>query len=118
MTWETAIVAAVMAVLVAGVSTRLTRVLVADRVPFGRPRLWAQWKLEYRWARRNGVTVDAVTDAETWLSPGAYLLGCSWCTGVYVAGAATLVTDVTVGVPVPLLVWGTAAYAAGRYGGE
>lgn len=98
-------------------SARLARLLAVDRI-LDPARTPAQTWFEHRWADRNGFTHADVDAEEVWLSRGAYFLGCPWCQGVWAAGAVTLVTDMVVGLPVPVLVWGAAAWFAGRHGGK
>lgn len=43
------------------------------------------------------------------------LVTCAWCVSVYVAAAFTIVTDLVVGIPVPVLVFGLAAAFAATY---
>lgn len=78
--------------LLALAAARVTRLLVADSFP---PIAKAR-----SWFAAHGDWQD-------------YLTGCPWCMGVWVAGALTLAADVHYGLPAPLLVWPSVAYAAG-----
>ena len=42
-----------------------------------------------------------------------YLVTCDWCASVWIGGALTLVTALTVGVPAPLLAWAAASSVTG-----
>lgn len=88
--------------LVALTSYRLTRLVVHDTFP---PVRWVRVKL--------AGDADAYAPRASW-SPEwlADLVSCHWCSSVWVAGGVVLVTDVWVGLPWPLLVWGAAATAA------
>lgn len=79
--------------LVALASHRLTRLVTSDRIG-DRPR--------------NAILARLDPDGLT-----AYLVTCSWCAGFWVAGLVTAVTAVTVGLPVPLLVWPATATVVG-----
>jgi hypothetical protein len=85
----------VVVLLVALTSYRITRLLVRDEFP----------PIAVQRAR-----ISEKKGHESWQ---AYLVRCTWCAGVYVAGAITLATDLVIGVPAPLLVWGAAAAVTG-----
>jgi hypothetical protein len=61
-----------------------------------------------RWVERKSWSPD-------WL---AELITCPWCASGWVAGLVTAATDVTVGLPAPVLcglaVWGAGALLASR----
>lgn len=78
-------------VLMVGATARVTRLLVADAFP---PIAMAR----SRFAARGD-----------WQE---YLAECPWCAAVYVAGAITGAVTAWYGLPAPLLVWGSVAYAA------
>jgi hypothetical protein len=84
-------------VLVCLATARVTRLLVADAFP---PIAIAR-----SWAAARGDWQD-------------YLTSCPWCMGVWVAGIITALTAWRYDLPAPLLVWPTAAYAAGWIVGQ
>jgi hypothetical protein len=96
--------------LVALASHRATRFLVADRLTY-RPRVAAQMWFEQRWEAKYFTH-----DEDVWQSQVAYLLSCMWCLGFWVAGIVTLVTDLAVGLPYPVLVWLAASTVTGWIG--
>jgi hypothetical protein len=80
---------------------RATRLLVKDDLPIvKRPRDW----LIRRSERPDGTL--------RWYGE---LISCPWCVSVWVAAAFTLATDLVVGLPVPVLVFGLAAAFAATY---
>jgi hypothetical protein len=87
--------AVLVVVLVALASYRITRLLVRDEFP---PISVRRARIAERWGD------------ESWQ---AYLSTCSWCAGVYVAGLVTLATWAATGLPVPALVWASAAAVTG-----
>jgi hypothetical protein len=88
------------ATLISLTAYRLTRFLVRDSFP---PLAVQRARIGERWGDRS------------WQ---AYLASCSWCAGVYVAGAVTLATDLLdQSVPLPVLVWGAAAAVTGLLAG-
>lgn len=84
-------------VLIALATHRITRFLVRDHLSEV-PRLRAQLWFEQRWEKRTGMSSD-----KTWGSKVAYLLGCSWCTGLYVAAGVTAGAAIFTTVPLPIL---------------
>lgn len=82
-------------VLMCGATARITRLLVADAFP---PVARLRAMATVRW--RDG----------SWQ---AYLAGCPWCLGVWVAGLLTLVVEWHYSLPAPVLVWPTVAWVAG-----
>lgn len=85
----------VLIVLMCGATARLTRLLVADAFP---PVARLRAMATVRW--RDG----------SW---PAYLAGCPWCMAVWVAGLITAGVEAHYGLPAPLLVWPTVAWAGG-----
>jgi hypothetical protein len=84
---------------------RLTRLITTDTI-FEAPRDKAQAWLEYRKEQRT----DRAT--EQWQSKLAYLIGCPYCTSVWVAAVLTLAVWALGGLPLPLLVFGAVAGGA------
>lgn len=78
--------------LVAAVTWRATRLVVADDFP------------PVRWARRR-----LVAGGPEWLGD---LVSCAWCASVWLAAGVVAATDAWVSVPRPWLVFGGAAAAA------
>jgi len=76
---------------------RITRLITTDTI-FDDPRLKLQLYFEQRWENKTGRGSE-----ETWGSKLAYLISCSWCTGLWVAAAVTVGTDLTAGVTAPVL---------------
>lgn len=118
---------------------RLTRLVIKDTLP---PVLWLRdhiaggWRplTDGEWAelRSSDKTVQGpwplrTTDGDTkrytyrwswspeWL---AELWSCPWCVSGWIAGGVTAVTDIVIGIPVPVLqgvaVWALGAVAASR----
>lgn len=82
---------------------RATRLLVKDDLPIvKRPR--------------DAIVARAGRGLETghlrWYGE---LITCPWCVSVWIAAAFTLVTDLLVGLPVPVLMFGLAAAVAASY---
>jgi Protein of unknown function (DUF1360) len=80
---------------------RLTRLIVVDTFPpiaYVRERLTGENNLVRQWSW-----------VPTWLE---YLAGCTWCVSVWTTAVLTWLVDLSVGLPVPLLVWGAVAGAA------
>jgi len=94
-------------VLLAFVSHRVTRLVTRDKV-LDVPRDRLRWWLEHRKEARTGRSTPQV-----WQSKLAYLVGCSWCAGIWVSGAVVGVTAWLGSVPYPLLMWGSAASLVG-----
>lgn len=87
--------------LVTVASYRLTRLVAVDTFPpvqWVRDRLTGDDPLVTRWRW-----------VPSWLSK---LVSCVWCSSVWVAGGVTLATTIWLGLPLPLLVWATAASGA------
>jgi len=132
-------------VLLVLVVYRLTRLITTDDFP---PVLWVRDRLAGGWRpltgpeqARSRVKLQSVADVQddpefgqlrmidfktnryvtrskyspVWL---AELITCSWCASGWVSGLVVLVTDLTVGLPVPWLygpaVWGAAALLASQ----
>lgn len=87
--------ASLLVLLVCLTAYRLTRLVVSDSWP---PSEWMR-----------GQVIDRTGEESSW----SYLVHCPWCMGMWIAGLVTAATDVAVGLPVPLLVWGAAATACG-----
>lgn len=86
---------ALLCVLIALTSYRLTRLVAQDEFP---PIAVARERVAGRWGD------------ESWQ---AYLSRCPWCVGVYASGLVTLAAWLVLDLPVPFLVWGAAAAAVG-----
>lgn len=99
----------VLVALVILATYRLTLLVIDDRV-LQRPRDAIQTWAEYRWERQH----MAESASDEWSSGLAYLLSCGWCASIYVGGAVTLITDLVVGLPAPLLVWPASSAVAGH----
>lgn len=94
-------------ILMSLVTYRLARLLVHDEFP---PIKWLRDKLTDPYSAPQSSSIRQSTRVPYWL---AYLFSCHWCMTVWTSGLVTLLVDVTVGVPLPLLVWlGIAAAAA------
>lgn len=99
-------------VLLTLASYRLTRLVTADYLLQGLfDRL--RERSEMRWMRKYDIPHP---DPEQWRGQIAYLVSCHWCLGFWVAGALTLITALTVGVPYPLLMWPAVATLVGLLG--
>lgn len=86
---------ALLIVLTCVVAYRLTRLVVKDQFP---PIAVQRARIAERWGE------------DSWQ---AYLSQCAWCAGFYIAGPIVLAVDLIEGLPVPVLVWGTAWAACG-----
>lgn len=83
-------------VAIALTSCRLTRLLTVDEFP---PIKVQRMRVLDRWG------------PDSWQ---AYLSRCPWCMGVWMSGAVTAATWLALdGFPMPVLVWGAAAWASG-----
>jgi hypothetical protein len=76
---------------------RVTRLITRDSMPLvagpvGRLETWVHKRYGARWAEG---------------------LRCPWCVSVWIGGVLTAATAVTVGLPVPWLVWPVVSAAAG-----
>lgn len=87
---------------------RASRLVAVDRI-FRAPREWLQNRFEDRWFTRN----PTAGPSDEWSSPTAYLLGCVWCSSIWVGGLITAATWWTVGLPYPWLVWLAASAVSG-----
>lgn len=95
---------------------RCTRLIIKDTLP---PVLWLRHHLVGGWGPVvNGEASDPIyRDAwvPEWL---ADLWSCPWCVSGWIAGAVTLLTDLTIGVAAPVLtgfaVWALGAILASR----
>lgn len=88
--------------LVTATTYRLTRLVTTDSLP---PAKWV----------RDRITGDEETDTRAWpWVPDwlATLVTCPWCASVWVAAGVTAAVDLTVGLPLPWLVWAAAASGA------
>lgn len=124
-------------ILMALTTYRLTRLIVKDTLP---PVLWLRDGLAGGWRPMTGAewaqfrvksaeplwqirVIDKVENryvyrwswSPEWL---AELWSCPWCVSGWIAGAVTAVTDITIGLPAPVLqgvaVWALGAVAASR----
>lgn len=86
---------------------RITRLIVSDTI-IKKTRIRVQWWFESHYEKKYGGTDD-----DNWNSKIAYLLGCPWCMSIWVGAIVTLITDITAGVPLPVL---TAIAASGVAG--
>lgn len=86
---------------------RITRLIIVDRIT-RRPVEAVQRRFELRRERQLGYRSE-----EEWLSGVAYLLGCRWCLSIWVGAAVVAAVDLTVGLPVPVLVWLAASSLTG-----
>lgn len=105
--------------MVAMTTAWLTNIASQSRLlewPRGSLQLW----FENRWLDKHvGDHAERRRewmDLDEWQSKPAYFLSCTWCTGTWVAIPVTLVSDMTMGLSMPLLVYGASAFIAGRYG--
>lgn len=80
---------------------RLARLVVDDTLP---PVVWVRDRLT---GERSGV--PRWRWVPSWIGD---LVTCTWCASVWTAGVVTLLTWLTVDLPVPLLVWAAAAAGA------
>lgn len=116
---------------------RLTRLVIKDTLP---PVLWLRDHIAGGWRPMTGKEwaqfrvksskplwlVRVINDdtnryiyrwswSPEWL---AELWSCPWCVSGWIAGAVTAVTDIVIGIPVPVLqgvaVWALGAVAASR----
>lgn len=110
---------------------RATRLITRDTFP---PVLWLRdtlsggWRplteQEWRWRvdpklDTSWMRMDDSAPPNRWVERAAWspywlaeLVSCPWCASGWIAGALTLATDLTYGLPVPWLV-GPAVWAAG-----
>lgn len=90
---------------------RFTRLVAVDRIAQA-PREWLQIRFEQRWERRH----PGLLNDNEWQSPTAYLLGCVWCSSVWIGGLITLATAVFVAGPLPVpwwLMWASSSAVTG-----
>lgn len=80
---------------------RATRLLVKDDLPLVK--------------RPREAIVRRTTKPDGSLGWQGELVTCPWCVSVYVSAAFTAATDLTVGLPVPILMFGLAAAFAASY---
>lgn len=80
---------------------RATRLLVKDDLPIVK--------------RPREVLVRRATRADGTLRWYGELITCPWCVSVWLAAGFTLATDLVVGLPVPILMFGLAAAFAATY---
>lgn len=86
---------------------RLARLLVHDEFP---PVKWLREKFTAPYEAPQDSPLRRKTRVPYWL---AYLFSCPWCMTVWTSALVTLLVNVAVGIPLPLLVWlGVAAAAA------
>lgn len=88
---------ALLVLLVCLTAYRATRLVVADEWP---PTAWLR-----------GWVIGRTGEESAW----SYLVHCPWCSGLWISGVVVLATALTVGIAVPLLVWGAAGSACGLF---
>jgi hypothetical protein len=80
---------------------RATRLVVDDAFP---PVAWVRTRLTGdEWGRHRWAWVPR------WVGE---LVSCTWCASVWVSAGVTALTTLWISVPLPLLVWATAAAGA------